>query len=132
MNTNQVIDSKQKPSLSGVIRRSGFCITLIVGSLINAFVMIFIAPKFGDIFHDMLGGKPLPPVTSFILEYHMVLAALSMALPVIGVMFCLFASSTRAFVTLCVLTLVTFVQIAVTVFALFMPLIGTVQTLGNS
>jgi type IV pilus assembly protein PilC len=39
--------------------------TMAVG--IMAFLLVFIVPKFEAIFHDMLGDKPLPPVTRFVL-----------------------------------------------------------------
>lgn len=34
---------------------------------IMAFLLIFIVPKFETIFHDMLGDKPLPPITLFVI-----------------------------------------------------------------
>src|SRR6266700_3673153 len=34
---------------------------------IMAFLLVFIVPKFEAIFHDMLGNKPLPAVTSFVI-----------------------------------------------------------------
>src|SRR6201993_1878921 len=39
--------------------------TMAVG--IMAFLLVFIVPKFEAIFHDMLGDKPLPPVTTFVI-----------------------------------------------------------------
>jgi type IV pilus assembly protein PilC len=39
--------------------------TMAVG--IMGFLLVFIVPKFEAIFHDMLGDKPLPPVTRFVL-----------------------------------------------------------------
>src|SRR5581483_10374809 len=39
--------------------------TMAVGIL--AFLLVFIVPKFEAIFHDMLGDKPLPPVTQFVI-----------------------------------------------------------------
>src|SRR5206468_10998091 len=39
--------------------------TMAVGIL--AFLLVFIVPKFEAIFHDMLGDKPLPAVTSFVI-----------------------------------------------------------------
>src|SRR4029079_9854086 len=38
-------------------------IVLIIAILIMVFLMAFIVPKFEAIFHDMLGGQPLPPIT---------------------------------------------------------------------
>src|SRR5215475_10797935 len=39
--------------------------TMAVG--IMGFLLVFIVPKFEAIFHDMLGNKPLPPITMFVL-----------------------------------------------------------------
>ena len=39
--------------------------TIAVG--IMAFLLVFIVPKFESIFHDMLGDKPLPAVTQFVI-----------------------------------------------------------------
>jgi len=48
--------------------------TMAVG--IMSFLLVFIVPRFEAIFHDLLGNKPLPPVTQFVLgvsnfmKYH--------------------------------------------------------------
>src|SRR5262249_32868756 len=39
--------------------------TMAVG--IMCFLLVFIVPRFEAIFHDLLGDKPLPPVTQFVL-----------------------------------------------------------------
>src|SRR5215831_6306556 len=41
-------------------------ITMAVGIL--SFLLVFIVPRFEAIFHDLLGDKPLPPVTQFVLS----------------------------------------------------------------
>src|SRR5881397_773774 len=52
----------------------GIVMTMAVGIL--GFLLVFIVPKFETIFHDLLGDKPLPPVTRFVigasdfLKYH--------------------------------------------------------------
>src|SRR5438876_3409748 len=43
----------------------GIVMTMAVG--IMTFLMIFIVPRFELIFHDLLGDKPLPPVTRFVI-----------------------------------------------------------------
>ena len=38
-----------------------------------AFLLVFIVPKFEAIFHDMLGDKPLPAITLFVIgdqQFH--------------------------------------------------------------
>ena len=41
-------------------------ITMAMGIL--SFLLVFIVPRFEVIFHDLLGNKPLPPVTQFVLS----------------------------------------------------------------
>jgi type IV pilus assembly protein PilC len=43
----------------------GIVLTMAVG--IMSFLLVFIVPRFEAIFHDILGDKPLPPVTRFVL-----------------------------------------------------------------
>jgi type IV pilus assembly protein PilC len=42
-------------------------IVLIIAVLIMALLLAFVVPKFKAIFDDMLGGKPLPPLTEFVI-----------------------------------------------------------------
>lgn len=43
-------------------------IVLIIAVLILAFLMVYIVPKFEQIFADMLGGKALPALTQFVID----------------------------------------------------------------
>ena len=43
-------------------------IVLIMALGIMAFLLIYIVPKFEQIFHDMLGDKPLPGITRFVIS----------------------------------------------------------------
>ena len=43
-------------------------IVLVLAMAIMTFLMIFIVPKFEAIFHDMLGDKPLPTITLFVIS----------------------------------------------------------------
>src|SRR5207302_6971851 len=43
----------------------GIVMTMAVG--IMSFLLVFIVPRFELIFHDLLGDKPLPPVTRFVI-----------------------------------------------------------------
>src|SRR5207253_7861290 len=43
-------------------------IVLVLAMAIMTFLMIFIVPKFEAIFHDMLGDKPLPSITLFVIS----------------------------------------------------------------
>jgi type IV pilus assembly protein PilC len=42
-------------------------IVLFIAITIMGFLLVFIVPKFQQIFADMLGGKPLPPLTQFVI-----------------------------------------------------------------
>lgn len=42
-------------------------IVLVIAIAIMAFLLVFIVPKFEAIFADMLGGRPLPALTSFVI-----------------------------------------------------------------
>ncbi len=41
---------------------------LLIAVLILGFLLVFIVPKFQAIFADMLGGRPLPPLTQFVIS----------------------------------------------------------------
>jgi type IV pilus assembly protein PilC len=43
-------------------------IVMVLAIAIMAFLLIFIVPKFEAIFHDMLGDKPLPTITLFVIS----------------------------------------------------------------
>jgi type IV pilus assembly protein PilC len=42
-------------------------IVLVIAIVIMGFLLVFIVPKFEQIFADMLGGKPLPALTQFVI-----------------------------------------------------------------
>ncbi|CAN5422089.1 type II secretion system F family protein [soil metagenome] len=42
-------------------------IVLSLAMIIMAFLLVFIVPKFESIFHEMLGDKPLPAITQFVI-----------------------------------------------------------------
>jgi len=43
-------------------------IVLVIAIVIMGFLLVFIVPKFEQIFRDMLGGKPLPALTQFVIN----------------------------------------------------------------
>ncbi len=43
-------------------------IVLFIAISIMGFLLVFIVPKFEQIFHDMLGGKPLPALTQWVIN----------------------------------------------------------------
>jgi type IV pilus assembly protein PilC len=56
---------KVKNKVIGAMVYPIIVITMAVG--IMGFLLVFIVPKFEAIFHDMLGDKPLPPITTFVI-----------------------------------------------------------------
>jgi type IV pilus assembly protein PilC len=70
-------------------------VVLFIAVAIMIFLMVFIVPKFEEIFRDMLGNKPLPPLTSAVIGVsriiqHNVLAILAVVV-VAWIAFVMFA-----------------------------------------
>src|SRR5438105_3710346 len=57
--------AKIKNKVAAAMVYPGIVMTMAVGIL--CFLLVFIVPKFESIFHEMLGDKPLPPVTQFVI-----------------------------------------------------------------
>src|SRR2546429_1629134 len=57
--------SKIKNKVLSAMVYSIIVMTMAIGIL--CFLLVFIVPRFEAIFHDLLGDKPLPPVTQFVL-----------------------------------------------------------------
>jgi len=43
-------------------------VVIVIAMLILSFLLVFIVPKFQQIFHDMLGNRPLPAITQFVID----------------------------------------------------------------
>ena len=65
-------------------------IVLFIAVVIMGFLLVFIVPKFEQIFHDMLGGKPLPALTQFVMgasnvvKNHIILIFMFVAAAAVG------------------------------------------------
>jgi type IV pilus assembly protein PilC len=57
--------AKIKNKIIAAMVYPGIVMTMAVGIL--CFLLVFIVPRFEAIFHDLLGDKPLPPVTRFVI-----------------------------------------------------------------
>src|SRR5881409_1816607 len=57
--------AKIKNKIIAAMVYPGIVMTMAIG--IMTFLLIFIVPRFELIFHDLLGDKPLPPVTRFVM-----------------------------------------------------------------
>jgi type IV pilus assembly protein PilC len=77
-------------------------IVLLLAVAIMSFLLVFIVPRFEQIFHDMLGDKPLPAVTLFVIgvsnfmqNHYIVLLGIIVAL-IVGYRFSARTKSGRA------------------------------------
>lgn len=77
--------------------------------------------RFSSIFRDMLGTKPLPALTTLILQSHTLLLLLSILLPAIVVVTMASRKVTRSFYILGIVGLITIVQLSVTTQGLMGP-----------
>src|SRR4029077_15923800 len=57
--------AKIKNKVMAAMVYPGIVMTMAIG--IMSFLLVFIVPRFELIFHDLLGDKPLPPVTRFVI-----------------------------------------------------------------
>jgi hypothetical protein len=96
---------------------------LLVFTAANVFMLLFIVPKFGQIFADAMPGKPLPPVTELILSGRLIIMALNGAL-VILCAYLVQRGNRQSILLINLATIWNFIQIGATVIALFMPMVG--------
>jgi len=72
-------------------------VVIVIAMIILSFLLVFIVPKFQQIFHDMLGNKPLPGITQFVINASNILKEqwyyVIGGIVVFGVAYKLFASS---------------------------------------
>lgn len=79
-------------------------IVLVLAFAIMSFLLVFIVPKFEQIFHDMLGDKPLPPITLFVIgvsrfmQDHWLVLIAAIAVVVAAYKFCVRTQRGRAVV----------------------------------
>jgi hypothetical protein len=86
-------------------------------------LMLFIVPKFEQIYQDALPGKPLPLVTLFIILHRIAITLFDLAWPILGI-YLFRVQKNYAILWINVGILFFFLQIGITVIALFMPMIG--------
>jgi hypothetical protein len=97
---------------------------LIVFSAANLILLLFVVPKFGQIYADALPGKPLPPVTDFILAGRLAIVLINVAwLLVCG--YFLHRRNRHSIFLINLATIFNFLQVGTTVIALMMPMVGT-------
>lgn len=75
------------PELLSITKALRFALVAIVLGISYLNVRLaFSIPWFQNIYHDMLGNKPLPPETAFVVQAHSGLVVLSFALPLFAVL----------------------------------------------
>jgi len=62
-------------------------VILFLFSAADIFLMLFIVPKFEQIFADIAPGKPLPNVTTIIFSGRIVIAIITSCWPILGTIF---------------------------------------------
>ena len=93
--------------------------------------MLLAVPKFQQIYIDALPGRPLPSITAFIIAARIVFAFINLGLPILGTYsFTKRARSTVLWINLAILW--NFLEFGLTIFALFLPMIGLVSGMSDA
>jgi hypothetical protein len=96
-------------------------VTLFLFAVVDIFLLLLVVPKFEQIFQDALPGRPLPPVTEFILSARIALVFIALGWPIIGTLL-VRLQKRYAILWINVGTVWTVLQIGITVIALYMPM----------
>jgi type II secretory pathway component PulF len=97
---------------------------LMVVATADIFIIVFLVPKFRQIFSDILGTRPLPSSTSFVLEARYLFEAMAFTYLGGGILVVRLASSRIALRSVLGLILAAVIQAGFTTCALFLPLVG--------
>ena len=96
-------------------------IILMLFGAANVFLMLFIVPKFEQIYADALPGQHLPPITVFVITARMVLAIIAVGWPILSAV--LVQQQKRSAILWINIGIVWFfLQTGVTTIALFLPM----------
>lgn len=87
---------------------------------------------FDRIFHDMLGGKPLPPVTQWLLHLRLLILLVSMFIPLIALATLSFGNLARAVTILGWLVIVAFIECLLIYQGLTASLIEIIKQMGGT
>jgi hypothetical protein len=111
------------PEFTAVARAIRFALVciLVAFSLLNIRSALSIN-KFGTIFRDMLGNKPLPELTTFVVSSPTLFALLSFAVPICAVAMLFSPRFVRSFYVLGVLAVVIIAELLVLYHALMAPM----------
>jgi hypothetical protein len=90
----------------------------------NIFLMLFIVPKFEQIYKDALAGSgPLPPLTAFIIHARSAIALIDLVWPILGSVL-IWQKKPYAILWINLGIIGLFLQVGITVVALFTPMVG--------
>jgi hypothetical protein len=87
---------------------------------------------FEQIYHDMLGGKPLPSLTIFVVRYHLLFVLVSFAVPVIAFAMLFMSNIARSVHVVGWLVIITFIEFLVVYQGLSEPLLEIMKQMGGA
>jgi len=96
-------------------------VILFLFSAANIFLMLFIVPKFEQIFADALPGAPLPTITVFIISVRIALAIAALGWTILG-SFLVWLRKPTAILWINIGILCLFLEIGITIYALILPM----------
>jgi hypothetical protein len=85
-----------------------------------------------SIFKDMLGGKPLPASTVFVLQFRILFASISVVVPFCAVLILFTREMIRSFYAVGLLALLTLGELVTVYCALLAPFKFIIQTMGGN
>ena len=123
MSTSPVASEEQ---LSSNQRRTGTFILfglIVLFSLAEFFVGVFLIPRFAVIYRDLLSNRPLPSATAVVLHFRWVLVGFAFIWPIAE--FILVQKRALRRFLVCILVIL-ILSITFTTIALFLPICGTI------
>jgi hypothetical protein len=108
--------------------RFGFTAIAVVFSYPN-FCLASHIPAFEQIYHDMLGGKPLPSMTELVLRAHTLLLVLSVLLPLLAIGSAFACRAIRSVYLSTFFIVVVLLQLFLSWWALSRPLLSIISNL---
>jgi len=104
---------------------------LVVFCAVQLFLLLFVVPKFAQIFHDAMPGQTLPRATAFIITGRIALMIIDSSWPVLGAYF-IRKQERYAMLWINLGIIWTLLQIGITILALFVPMGGIITVTPDS
>ena len=120
-----MIETPKEPGLPELIRamRFGFA-TIVLGVSYPNIRLALCLPSVEQLFRDMLGDKPLPPITSFVIHSQHFFIGASILIPLASIALIFSSRTIRSIYISGVLMIAVFVQLSITLQAVIGPLIN--------